>query len=348
MPSSDPAPSPRLSEIKVRRLSILDALPFLVSALGAACLIFRRESAPAVILTTLILAVIPLRKAWRATSGTALRPALVWGGLSIGLCVLAQIVAFGESSALGRPRSDQWIYLSVLAALAGLLTVLNARTPGGGAWAILMSLLVLVFLLPWLEGAGLARQRDGWDRLRLATPWTYFFAILVFAAITNYLPTRHGPAACVALSGFVLAGLGASRTDWSHQVRGQAWAWVPWCWTLAIFLADFLAKFPPTKPHDALSRVWLWFRDGWGTVWALRTKERFNRTAELASWPIRLDWGGVVSTDGSPSPVLPDEAVATFASLLRRFADSETIRRQTAPELRADLAEPRPRGDYSV
>ena len=51
-----------------------------------------------------------------------------------------------------------------------LISVLNARTPGGGAWAILMALLVLVFLIPWLEGAGLRRAPIGLGRLRLDQP----------------------------------------------------------------------------------------------------------------------------------------------------------------------------------
>ena len=42
--------------------------------------------------------------------------------------------------------------------LARSLSVLNARTPGGRVWALLMVMLVVVFLIPWLEMPGRVRR----------------------------------------------------------------------------------------------------------------------------------------------------------------------------------------------
>ena len=44
-----------------------------------------------------------------------------------------------------------------------LISVLNARTPGERVWAGLMFLLVVVFLIPWLEEAGRMRRAPGLD-----------------------------------------------------------------------------------------------------------------------------------------------------------------------------------------
>jgi hypothetical protein len=58
-------------------------------------------------------------------------------------------------------------------------------------------------------------------------------------------------------------------------------------------------------------------------VWALRTKERFNREAELARWPVRLTWFGLhAAGNGQPGPpaAVPAEVETTFRALVRRFA----------------------------
>ena len=70
-------------------------------------------------------------------------------------------------------------------------------------------------------------------------------------------------------------------------------------------------------------RLWFWFRDHWGVVWALRVQERFNREAELVQWPVRLTWFGLYPADPlgtGAAPPCPPEAEAVFRGLIRRFA----------------------------
>ena len=107
-------------------------------------------------------------------------------------------------------RAGRLTYLMVLLILAGLVSVLGARSPGGGAWAILMALLVVVFLIPWLEAGGRIRHGQGMAQLQLRSPWTLFYGLLVVAGVTNYLPTRYGPVACAIGNG---VGSGVSRPD---------------------------------------------------------------------------------------------------------------------------------------
>ena len=123
----------------------------LLLASSAFAIAFDPARAPLVLIVLLLVSARPLFDAWRAVRGTALRPALVWAFLALALAVFAQAAALTEPLAQGRPLAERFTYLSVLALLAALGSVLNARTPGGKAWAGLMVLLVVVFLIPWLE-----------------------------------------------------------------------------------------------------------------------------------------------------------------------------------------------------
>jgi hypothetical protein len=288
--------------------------------------------AGAAVLAGLLLTLEPLVLAWRSARGTALRGAVLWCVVAIGLGLLADHMT-------GRPMAGYWTYLCSLAMLAALLSVLNARRPGGGAWAILMALLVLVFLIPWLEGPGLGRAGPGLTRLRLDPPWTIFYWLLVVAGVTNFLPTRFGVAAAGLGVGFVLEYLGLTHPDWPPARRSMIWAAVPWIFFLSICLAGTCSRRALTARSN-LDAAWLWFRDHWGVVWALRVRDRFNESARAQGWPIRLGWYGVVPE----SAEVPDAAEATFKSLLRRFADPERIDEALGGTFARPCEPPRARG----
>lgn len=288
------------------------------------------EEAPAWVLGTLLVSSLPMVRGWRLARGTALRPPLVWGLMALVLGMVAQLVAIGEPLAEGRPWAGHGTYLMSLASLAALISVLNARRPGSGPWAGLMALLVLVFLIPWLEGSGLAGSGHAMERLRLESPWNLFLVLLILIGTANYLPTRYGPAAFLVGIGLGLEWLALVATAWPPTWRGRLWSLVPWCLALAVWIAEAIAARPVHAKTD-LDRLWLWFRDRWGLVWTLRVMERFNREARVARWPIRLEWLGVVSTSpqsapGDPAePMMPEDALATLRGLLRRFADRERL-----------------------
>ena len=85
-------------------------------------------------------------------------------------------------------------------------------------------------------------------------------------------------------------------------------------------------RAPPARCN--CERLWFWFRDNWGVVWALRVLERFNRAAEVSHWQVRLTWFGLVPLSEqsvnlqSPGP---DELETTFRNLMKRFADSSRL-----------------------
>lgn len=294
--------------------------------------IFVPRWAPWGVGLALATAFVPWWAAWRGARGTELWPALAWGGLALGLGLIAQGVAGTEPFETGRPMAGHLVYLSVLASFAALVSVLNARRPGGGAWAILMALLVLVFLIPWLEGPGWARKAQGLSRLRLDAPWTLFYGLVVIAGVTNYLPTRYGRAAAWLGFGFVCEYLVLTRPPLKLNSGARIWSVVPWSVAAAAWSA-FASVDRERRARTGLDATWLWFRDHWGVVWALRLQERFNRTAESLRWPLRLTWDGIEPTAGSTEEeiqrVLP-AADTTLVSLLRRFADLDRIEQTRA------------------
>jgi hypothetical protein len=280
------------------------------------------DQAPGVLALVLSSTAWPWHGAWRSTRGTALRPALIWLAVALVLSIIAQFAALGEPMGTGRPWAGRLTYLAVLATLAALGSVLNARSPGGTVWAGLMVLLVVVLLIPWLEGPWRLRRAQGLAQLQLDAPWTIFYGLLALVGVTNYLPTRFGIAAGWLALGFFLEYLGLTRGDWPAGRRALLWSSASWTLAASLWTARFQAERGPAA-RAQLERLWFWFRDLWGVVWALRIQERFNRTAELKAWPVRLGWFGLEPVDRpatDPLPAVHPEAEAAFRGLIRRFA----------------------------
>lgn len=295
----------------------------MILAAGGVALVWVPEQAPGWVLGGLATVAWPLGVAWRAARGTALRATVGWAVLAVVLGMVAQGVGRGEPLIDGRPGAGHWAYLSALATLAALLSVFNARRPGAGAWALLMALLVLVFLIPWLEGSGLARGVGAGERLRLEAPWSWFFGGLMLAGAINYLPTRYGPA-----SSWLALGLGVElgALAWPsgpQDLRATAWSAFPWALAVASWTAESRSQ-RGGPGQGGLGRLWSSFRDHWGVIWGLRVQERFNRSAAAANWPIRLAWHGTFPAPGDGA-FDTDAPEATLKSLLRRFATEDRI-----------------------
>lgn len=308
-------------------------LTLIASGIGVAAI---PSTAPPLAAAVLASAWVPWAYAWRGSAATSLRGALVWGGLALGLGFVACWAAFGVSAETGRPAAGVLAYLMTATILAGLTTVLNARGPREWVWAILMALLVVVFLMPWWEGAGRARAIGVLGRLRLESPWTLFYGFLAVAGIANFLPTRYGRAAAVLGAALVVEYLGLWFVDWPPSRRAACWTWSAWLLGASWWVAWLDAPRRP-RGRDELERLWFWFRDHWGAVWALRILEQFNRSASLGDWPIRLTWEGIAPADPSaeaPAEV-PERALTTFRGLIRRFARPERLDRAAADDYSA-------------
>lgn len=294
-----------------------------VHGVAALAIVFQPERASMVVLVALAMDAVPIVRGWRAAAGTALRPAVAWAGVALTLAATGMAVATREPIAGGRPGAGHLVYLADLAWLAALISVFNARRPGNGAWAILMGLLVIVFLIPWLEGIGLSSGGGGLSRLRLEAPWSWFFALLVLCGAGNYLPTRYAPAALVALAGLGSGLLGLTISGLAPAIRAALWTGSAWGLAAAVAVAGQLGGAADAGPDVAARRLWLTFRDHWGAVWALRVADRFNQAATRSGWGVRLGWSGPLRTTGDePSP---EEVAAVLQGLIRRFAEPAAL-----------------------
>jgi hypothetical protein len=223
-----------------------------------------------------------------------------------------------------------------------------------------MAMLILVFLIPWLEGPWRMRRAGGLTLLHLDAPWTIFYWLLVMVGVTNYLPTRFGVAAGWLALGFLLEYLGLTRDDWPESRRAGLWAWSSWTIVAAAWSARWSAARVPSARTD-LERLWFWFRDLWGVVWALRIQDRFNRTGESKGWPVRLGWFGLEPAACDPGTTVeqpaeatsvsladPPDAEALFRGLIRRFAQPERLAEVlTPPSAAARLAVPAAPQDHN-
>jgi len=286
--------------------------------IGGLLIVRRPAWAPAAVFVCLATASWPLARAWRGGRGTALRWAIPWAGLAIAQGMVGQIRALQPRREFASSTAAGWIFLSALAALAATIAILNARRPGAGAWAFLIGTLMLILAcIPNLDGSPLADWPDGegWSRPRLDNPFTLFFLLLMFVGLTNYAFTRYWlPAGLLG----VAIWLGVFPVAEPGEFAS------PWLLALAAWMAE--AQSTRREPAaSGLDRLWLWFRDHWGVVWALRVQERFNRAAQAAGWPIRLGWSGAEPVEGGGPAAIPEGAEATLKALLRRFADADRL-----------------------
>lgn len=256
-------------------------------------------------LTTLILAAeaYPFWRAWQAQRRTSLAHSVVWAALAwLAWLSLAGLICLQGPS----PLHALLRYLALCLTGCAGVAVLGARRPTAAAWNFVVLGLLTIFLLYLAEGAATGGTLQlGWVR-------TVFLAGTLGIAGLNYLPTRHGFAALLFLTGCgleLLAVLDVSIPAIIQPPMGMLLiGLVPW----AAWLAAAVKK-PARSP---LAQGWLAFRDSYGLFWALRIRDQFNRAAANGGWPIELGWSG-------PRPGVEKDDPAwleTWQGLMKRFS----------------------------
>ncbi len=226
----------------------------------------------------------PLFLAWRANQRTTLLPSIGWAGgawASWLLTFVALALEDADNAALGRHLS------LTLTGCAGV-AVLGARRPGVQAWNFVVCGLLAVLVLPLAQG-------------RIDPAFRIFLGATLLIGLTNYLPTRAGPAA-------LLIGVGCALefADIQNEAAGVCMGLGPW---LAWFL---LRRRAQVSEGDAL---WLNFRDRFGVVWGQRLREQMNRACANAHWPASLSWSGLEMRAGADATKVLD----ALQALLKRF-----------------------------
>lgn len=247
---------------------------------------------------------IPWIRAGFAEWRTPLRSAVMWAWAAwLSWTVLAFQEAAGEGTATLR------LITLALSACAGM-AVLGARRPGAAAWNFVVAGLLLVLLLH-------IAQRFG--QKRLEGIHLIFLVGLLLLSFANYLPTRLGPAAILALLaisktlGFI-AKSNALESPYSAQ-EFLLIGFVPW--------VAWLGLAARSRSLSQFDREWLSFRDRFGLFWALRMRDQFNRAATNAGWPVTLSWNGL-RRQGDGANLNEAELLATLQALLKRFGVKES------------------------
>ncbi|BBO33996.1 hypothetical protein [Lacipirellula parvula] len=264
----------------------------------------------------LALAGVALLRRVRGTTLTA--PTLWWIAAALALAAVEAAVATGRlaPASLG---GSLWRYAAAVGSFCPLIAVLGAKRPQDRGWQWVVVALWLVLLAP----AGQALAAPTGHRLELFGAWRLLLWGLAAMGLLNYLPTRFALSAFLVAAGQIV--LFSQTTNQFQQLDAATSVAIALALFHAAWLAGEIARRPRcSAPHEAQAARWLAFRDHWGSFWALRVMQRINQTAELAAWPIRLQWGGFVdASDGSPVWELPPDLASaldqSLDNVLRRF-----------------------------
>jgi hypothetical protein len=296
---------------------------------------------PSIVSTTsallaLLLAAAGFATLCRVRRTTLAAPALWWIVAALTIAAVEAALAFRliEPSTLAASR---WRYAAAVGTFCPLVAVLGAKRPQDRGWQWVVAALWLTLLVPVAQSI----VSPGGTRLELFAAWRWLLWAFIAMSLLNYLPTRMALAALLAAAGQSMLLRDASSAEaTANQDQDIAIglalltaAWLAAELTHARRRSRTLLRPASQFPADSVLPLatvqtarWLAFRDAWGAFWAVRILQRVNHTAELANWPIRLQWNGVVSTNDRNDAPLPPLAPDTEASLnqsldalLRRF-----------------------------
>jgi hypothetical protein len=270
-----------------------------------------------------------LARLWPQVRGTTLVAPVIWTAIAL---VAVAVVEMSLAMTFTGGRLPSWAafarHCAAVATLCPSMALLGAKRPQDRAWQFIVLAMWLVLCLPslrsWLFGGGAVEEIHPAQGL--------FLTVLIAMAVLNYLPTRLAvPSILFACSQLLL-----HRTAIVEYLHATSWPGTQTlvqyqstvglgCGVAAILLVmlQWPSRHTASQPID---RVWLDFRDAFGTVWALRIAQRVNQSATLYGWAPRLGWYGF--TPPREEAILPAEEKAindNFKSLLRRFVSAEWI-----------------------
>lgn len=275
---------------------------------------------------------------YRLRETTLVAPA-VWGVAALILltysCVFAGTIQFTLGQAEVAAERSTATYLNYAAAavvIAPTLAQLGAKSPQNGAWQFIVVTLVVVLVLPVVQGWAYGDESPA---VHLLFRW--LLVAHVFLGVGNYLFTRFaGPA--VLLGAGELALIAEYLPYYAQPAsRGRELVGLG-CLVAAIGLAWAVVYFR-SRTERSLDRLWSDFRDAYGAVWTLRIAERLNASARLHRWPVEFSWDGIAVTGegrhGLPTtdlaglePPLQHRIERELRSYFRRFVSHDWISRR--------------------
>lgn len=271
---------------------------------------------------------------WRFAAIRDLTLLAPWSWALASLFSLAAAEVLITTAAWGPDAATALRFVAAAGSLTPGMSQLGAKRPQHGAWNFVVVSLWLVLALPAVEFFFL--DRTGPFVVRGAR--ACFLASLIGVGLLNYLPTRFAVSAVfVAASQCVL---------FAHVLapvlRGVDWAPHSARVALALGLVDVAiglaaSNVVPRRPARAgRDRLWLDFRDAFGTLWGLRVAERVNAAAAANRWNLTLGWRGFRKhNDAEPSAAsaaVDRQLNQVLRNLLRRFVSTPWLESRLGAE----------------
>jgi hypothetical protein len=202
--------------------------------------------------------------------------------------------------------------------IAPTLAALGAKRPQNGAWQFIVLTLLIVLLMPVLQGRVVG---DAEPQVHALFRW--LIAIHIVVGVVNYLPTRYAVSALFYGAAQVIVA--ASYIPFEYAVSSPCLAALLY-WTIAAGWAAFAARRKP-RAKTEVDLLWLDFRDMYGLVWGLRIAERLNAAATQHGWPVEFTWGGMLvkTESGTLDEATGHRIERELRSHLRRFVSHDWI-----------------------
>ncbi len=265
-------------------------------------------------------------------AGTTLLAPWRWAMFSFVALVSAELALMLPSLA-----SSDWIvylrYAAGITTFATQMAVMGSKRPQDRSWQFVVLSLLAVLLLP--AANSLLRSPVPWT---IDSPWRWFLLVLLLVGLANYVATRYWPSSLLfAIGQSIVLGehlpWPVSNLAGASKVTGL----------VALVAAGLLVafQFPRRRRRtDPVDRLWIDFRDLFGSMWSLRIAQRFNASAVMYQWPAHITWRGLSARspraatadhvepadDGPSNDAATHEAMCrNLRTLLRRFVSPEWI-----------------------
>lgn len=270
---------------------------------------------------------------WRRRSVADTTLLIPWGWAMLSVCLIALcgivIALFGRS---GAAWTESLRVVAAGSAFCPGMAVLGAKRPHDKAWQLIVASLWVILALPALRQLLVKPGQP----LEISGLPSWFLAILIGLNLINTLPTRFWPSAVLVAAGQI--GLFNPHLPVSIPIDRSA-AWLGGFWLLVGGLVLATMGWPPKRQVvQAEDRLWLDFRDSFGTLWSLRMAERINAAAAMYQWDVHLGWNGFQCGDagGRIPPDVASRMHRTIRNLFRRFVSRRWIAQRLKNQAQGD------------
>ena len=274
----------------------------------------------------------------RLLQGTTLMAPWYWSVLSLFVVAGSEVLITWPGDGLPAGWHEPVRFAAGATVFCPCMAALGAKRPQDKAWQLIVLSLWAILVLPAFENMLLQPGQP----MEIKDARSWFLVSLIVVGAVNTLPTRFWPSALLLTAAQTLLFAPYLPVVNTPLAAPSRLAGLLLC-VIAIGLVA--VGLPPRRAVKLpVDRLWLDFRDGYGTFWALRLAERINAAGSMYHWNITLTWRGFRTTDVTDvadelTPQVAEGIHRTINNLLRRFVSPQWISRRL--DANAAIVEPR-------